>query len=62
MMSKLFSVGTDELLLEDEDSLPGHHYENGDHKFVLNFWVEDLNKEYSRLKELKIGEMTEIEK
>lgn len=123
MMSKLFSVGTDELLLEDEeiknlrpqeihlgsiylivrdfeksisfyeqllsmnvstrncgnkfaefyfdnkclalmneDSLPGHHYEGGDHKFVLNFWVEDLSKEYCRLKELKIGEMTEIEK
>ncbi len=123
MMSKLFSVGTDEILLEDEeiknlrpqeihlgsiyliardfeksisfyeqllsmsvstrncgnkfaefyfdnkclalmneDSLQGHHYVDGDYKFVLNFWVEDLVKEYNRLKILNIGEMTEIEK
>ena len=123
MMSKLFSVGTDEILLEDEeiknlrpqeihlgsiylivrdfeksisfyeqllsmsvstrncgnkfaefyfdnkclalmneDSLQGHHYVDGDHKFVLNFWVEDLVKEYNRLKVLNIGEITEIEK
>lgn len=123
MMSKLFSVGTDEILLEDEevknlrsqeihlgsiyliardfeksisfyeqllsmsvstrncgnkfaefyfdnkclalmneDSLQGHHYVDGDYKFVLNFWVEDLVKEYNRLRILNIGEMTEIEK
>lgn len=123
MMSKLFSVGTDEILLEDEeiknlrpqeihlgsiyliardfeksisfyeqllsmtvstrncgnkfaefyfdnkclalmneDNLQGHHYVDGDYKFVLNFWVEDLVKEYNRLKILNIGEMTEIEK
>ena len=123
MMSKLFSVGTDEILLEDEeiknlrpqkvhlgsiyliardfeksisfyeqllsmsvstrncgnkfaefyfdnkclalmneDHLQGHHYVDGDYKFVLNFWVEDLIKEYNRLKLLNIGEMTEIEK
>ena len=29
---------------------------------VLNFWGEDLRKECDRLKELKIGEITEIEK
>lgn len=123
MMSKLFSVGTDEILLEDEEiksfrpqeihlgsiyliardfekstsfyeqllsmsvstrncgnkfaefyfdnkclalmneeSLQGHHYEDGDYKFVLNFWVEDLEKEYNRLKALNIGKMTEIQK
>lgn len=123
MMSKLFSVGTDEILLEDEeiknlrlqeihlgsiylivrdfeksisfyeqllsmsvstrncgnkfaefyfdnkclalmneDSLQGHHCVDGDHKFVLNFGVEDLVKEYNRLKVLNIGEITEIEK
>lgn len=123
MMSKLFSVGTDEILLEDEeiknlrpqeihlgaiyliardfeksisfyeqllsmsvstrncgnkfaefyfdnkclalmneDSLQGHHYVDGDYKFVLNFWVEDLAKEYNRLRILNIGKMTEIEK
>lgn len=123
MMSKLFSVGTDEILLEDEEiknlrpqeihlgssylivrdfeksisfyeqllsmsvstrncgnkfaefyfdnkclalmnegSLQGHHYVDGDNKFVLNFWVEDLVKEYNRLKVLNIGEITEIEK
>lgn len=123
MMSKLFSVGTDEILLEKEDvhklrpqelhlgcvylivrdfekaisfyekllsmevstrncgnrfaefffdnkclalmneaNLPGHHYVDGDYKFVLNFWVEDLRREYNRLKELNIGNMTEIAK
>lgn len=50
------------LALMNEDNLPGHHYVDGDYKFVLNFWVEDLRKEYYRLKELQIGEMTEIRK
>ena len=48
------------LALMDESNLIGHHYVDGDYKFVLNFWVEDLNKEYNRLKELGIGKMTEI--
>ena len=46
----------------NEESLQGHHYEDGDYKFVLNFWVEDLEKEYNRLKALNIGKMTEIQK
>lgn len=50
------------LALMNEDSLQGHHYVDGDHKFVLNFWVEDLVKEYNRLKVLNMGEITEIEK
>jgi lactoylglutathione lyase len=25
------------------------------HKFVLNFWVEDLNREYERIKEMNIS-------
>ena len=50
------------LALMNEDNLPGHHYVEGDHKFVMNFWVEDLQREYERLKKLHIGEMTEIEK
>ncbi len=50
------------LALMNESNLPGHHYVDGDYKFVLNFWVEDLRKEYQRLKELHIGNMTEIEK
>ena len=50
------------LALMNEDHLQGHHYVDGDHKFVLNFWVEDLEKEYNRLKVLNIGEMTELEK
>ena len=50
------------IALMNETNLPGHHYEAGDHKFVLNFWVEDLKKEYCRLKELNIGKMTEIVK
>ena len=50
------------LALMNEDNLQGHHYVDGDHKFVLNFWVEYLEKEYNRLKVLNIGAMTEIEK
>ncbi|MDE7234292.1 MAG: helix-turn-helix domain-containing protein [Ruminiclostridium sp.] len=50
------------LALMNEENLPGHHYVDGDHKFVLNFWVEDLKREYDRLRNLNIGQMTEIEK
>ena len=50
------------LALMNENNLPGHHYEDDDYKFVLNFWVEDLEREYFRLKDLNIGKMTEIKK
>ncbi len=50
------------LAIMNEENLPGHHYGEGDHKFVLNFWVEDLRREYQRLRELGIGRMTEITK
>lgn len=50
------------LALMNENNLQGHHYEDGDYKFVLNFWVEDLKKEYNRLKDLNIGRMTELKK
>lgn len=50
------------LALMNENNLSGHHYEDGDYKFVLNFWVEDLKREYNRLKDLNIGKMTEIKK
>lgn len=50
------------LALMNENNLPGHHYEDGDYKFVLNFWAEDLEREYFRLKDLNIGKMTEIKK
>lgn len=50
------------LALMNEDHLLGHHYADGDHKFVLNFWVEDLKQEFLRLKEQSIGPMTEIKK
>lgn len=33
------------------------HYGNN---VVLNFYIDDLNKEYERIKELKIGNVTEI--
>lgn len=46
----------------NESNLYGHHYGDGDYKFVLNFWVEDLKREYRRLKEENIGIMTEIRK
>ena len=48
------------LALMNEANLHGHHYTDGDYKFVLNFWVEDLKKEYDRLKKSDIGRMTEI--
>ena len=50
------------LALMNEENLPGHHYVDGDHKFVLNFWVEDLRGEYQRLQGLRIGKMTKIQK
>lgn len=50
------------LALMNESNLCGHHYVDGDYKFVLNFWVEDLKREYNRLKEQNIGIMTEIKK
>lgn len=50
------------LALMNENNLQGHRYEDGDYKFVLNFWVEDLKKEYNRLKDLNIGRMTELKK
>lgn len=50
------------LSIMNENNLPGHHYGEGDYKFVLNFWVEDLRREYRRLRELRIGRMTGIEK
>lgn len=50
------------LALMNENNLPGHHYEDGDYKFVLNFWVEDLEREYFRLKDLNIGKITEIKR
>mgnify|MGYP003481016780 CR=1 FL=1 len=50
------------IAIMNENNLPGHHYEAGDYKFVLNFWVDDLRKEYCRLRELNIGTMTEIRK
>jgi len=45
----------------NEAHLPGHDYNgSGDHKFVLNFRINNLSAEYERLKRLNIGELTEI--
>ncbi len=47
--------------LMNEANLPGHDYRgNGDYKFVLNFWVNYLSIEHERLKDLAIGEITDI--
>lgn len=47
--------------LMNEANLPGHDYKGGgDYKFVLNFWVNYLVIEHKRLKDLAIGEMTDI--
>jgi len=45
----------------NEANLQGHDYSgSGDHKFVLNFWINDLQAEYERVKSLNIGAVTEI--
>jgi lactoylglutathione lyase len=46
--------------LMNESNLHGHDYTvSGDYKFVLNFWINDLQAEYERIKNLNI-EVTEI--
>lgn len=37
--------------------IPNHHYNNN---VVLNFVVDDLNKEYHRIKSLQIGEISPL--
>ena len=47
--------------LMNESNIKGHDYTgNGDYKFVLNFWIDDLKTEYERVKSLNIGTVTEI--
>ncbi len=49
------------LSLMNEGNLPGHCTDlSSPYKFVQNYWVEDLEAEYRRVKQLNIGEMTEI--
>ena len=49
------------IALMDEARLHGHDYTGqGDHKFVLNFYIKDLLSEHIRVKALKIGNVTEI--
>jgi lactoylglutathione lyase len=46
----------------NEAHLQGHDYSGcGDHKFVLNFWINDLSAEHERVKSLNIGRVTEIQ-
>jgi len=45
----------------NEAHLQGHDYTgHGDHKFVLNFWIPDLNQEFERVRSLNIGKTTSI--
>ncbi len=49
------------LSLMNESNLIGHCTDlNSPYKFVQNYWVEDLLTEYERVKELNIGQVTEI--
>lgn len=48
------------LALMNESALKGHHYVEGDGKFVLNFWVEDLHREYERILRLGIGPVSPL--
>ncbi|MCL2592398.1 MAG: helix-turn-helix domain-containing protein [Defluviitaleaceae bacterium] len=51
------------IALMDEARLSGHDYSrkgDSDYKFVLNFYVQDLIVEHYRVKNLNIGEVTEI--
>lgn len=67
----LFNPNYDEGLIEKGEKLEAHYskeylnyrknrniqYGNN---FALNFYIEDLNDEYERLKNLNIGKMTDI--
>lgn len=49
------------LALMNENNIEGHCTDlNSPYKFVQNYWVEELQTEYERVKSLNIGEMTEI--
>ena len=66
----LFNPDFDEqMIASDEDIREKYNQAYLDYKaipirygnnFVLNFWVEDLNAEYERVKALNIGEVSEI--
>jgi lactoylglutathione lyase len=47
--------------LMNESNIQGYNYNSGgDYKFVLNFWINELQPEYERVKSLNIGSVTEI--
>lgn len=47
--------------LMNESNLYNHNTDgNGDYKFVLNFWIDDLLSEFKRVKSLNIGKVTGI--
>lgn len=49
------------IALMNEGNLAGHNIDRDSvYKFVLNFYVNDLNKECERIKALNIGRVTEI--
>lgn len=49
------------IALMNENNILGHQTSlDSPYKFVQNFWVEDLQMEYERVKELDIGQVTEI--
>lgn len=49
------------LSLMNEDNLHGHCTDpESPYKFVQNYWVEDLSREYRRVTDLDIGPVTEI--
>jgi len=56
-----FYFDSQNISLMNQANLPGHDTtEDGDGKFVLNFWIDDLQTEYDRLKRLNIGKVTQI--
>lgn len=49
------------IAIMNESNLKDHDYSgSGDYKFVLNFWIDNLNSEYERINDLKIGKITEV--
>lgn len=47
--------------LMNEENLKGHCTDPASpYKFVQNYWVEDLQREYDRVQALQIGKVTEI--
>jgi transcriptional regulator with XRE-family HTH domain len=56
LLSRLFNITTDELILDEPPSLPTRQTL----RWGLYLWINDLLQEHRRIKSLKLGPTTEI--